>query len=141
MLLRLQHGHPIDDLPAAVSAAEVLACQEAVRDVHVDDKVRRYILEIVQGTRQHEDVLLGGSPRASIALFRTAQAIAAIGGRNFVLPDDVKRMTHPVLAHRLILRPESRLRKLTPAAVVQDVVSDVRVPVPVNHEELEDHFR
>ena len=97
-----------------VTADEMLACQEAVREIHVDDKVRRYILEIVHGTREHEDVLLGGSPRASIALFRTAQALAAIGGRNFVLPDDVKRMAQPVLAHRLILQPESRLRKVTP---------------------------
>src|ERR1700704_1214595 len=78
MLMRLQHGHPIDDLNPVVPAAEVLACQEAVRDVHVNDKIRRYVLEIVQGTRTHDDVALGGSPRASIALFRTAQAYAAI---------------------------------------------------------------
>jgi MoxR-like ATPase len=141
MLLRLQHGHPIDDLPAVVTADQVLACQEAVRDIHLDDKVRRYILEIVQGTREHDDVLLGGSPRASIALFRTAQALAALQGRNFVLPDDVKRMVQPVLAHRLILRPESRLRKLTPSALLHDIVSEVRVPVPANYEEMEDHFR
>src|SRR4051812_24515610 len=92
MLQRLQHGHPIEDLNPVVGAQEVLACQEAVRKVHVDDKVRRYLLEIVQGTRVHDDVQLGGSPRASIALFRTAQALAALAGRNFVLPDDVKRM-------------------------------------------------
>src|SRR6266436_4626142 len=82
------------------------ACREAIREVFVDPKVRRYVLEIVQATRQHEDVHLGGSPRASIALFRTAQALAAMSARNFVLPDDVKRMCLPVLAHRLILRPE-----------------------------------
>src|SRR5438128_7617665 len=78
MLQRLQHGHPIDDLAAVVSAAEVIACQEAIREVHVDEKVRRYLLEIVQRTREHDDVHLGGSPRASIALFRTGQALAAI---------------------------------------------------------------
>src|SRR5690348_6722827 len=109
MLQRLQHGHPIDELATVATAAEVLACQEAVREIHVDDKVRRYLLEIVQGTRTHDEVLLGGSPRASIALFRTAQALAAVNGRNFVLPDDVKRMVVPVLGHRVILRPESRL--------------------------------
>jgi MoxR-like ATPase len=140
MLQRLQHGHPIDDLGTVVSAAEVIACQEAVREVHVDDKVRRYILEIVQGTRTHDDVHLGGSPRASIALFRTAQALAAIGGRNFVLPDDIKRMVQPVLAHRLILRPESRLRKVTAAALLHEVVGDVRVPVPAHKEDAEDAF-
>src|SRR5262249_32796661 len=90
MLQRLQRGHPIDDLAGAVRAAEVLACQEAVRDVYVDDKVRKYILDIVQATRLHDDVHLGGSPRASLALFRTAQALAAISGRSFALPDDVK---------------------------------------------------
>jgi MoxR-like ATPase len=140
MLQRLQHGHPIDDLGTVVSGAEVIACQEAVREVHVDDKVRRYILEIVQGTRTHDDVQLGGSPRSSIALFRTAQAVAAIGGRNFVLPDDVKRMVQPVLAHRLILRPESRLRKVTAASLLHEVVGDVRVPVPAHKEDAEDAF-
>jgi len=112
-----------------------------VREVHVDDKVRKYILEIVHGTREHDDISLGGSPRASIALFRTAQAYAAINGRNFVLPDDVKRMVNPVMAHRVILRPESRLRKLTPAAILNEVVSDVRVPAPAHGEDdREDPF-
>ena len=96
-----------------VTADDVIACQEAIRDIHVDDKVKQYILEIVHASREHEDVLLGGSPRASIALFRTAQALAAVTGRDFALPDDVKKMAQPVLAHRLILKPESRLRKRT----------------------------
>ena len=135
MLQRMQLGHPIDDLNTVVSAAEVLACQEAIREVHVDDKVRRYLLEIVQGTRTHDDIQLGGSPRASIALFRTAQAMAAIQNRNFILPDDVKRMVQPVLAHRLILRPESRLRKVTPAALLHEIVGDVRVPVPSHRDD------
>jgi MoxR-like ATPase len=129
MLERMKHGHPIDDLQPVAKAEDILAAQTAIRDIHLDDKVRTYILQIVHGSREHEDVLLGGSPRASIALFRTAQALAAIGGRDFVLPDDVKRMAHPVLAHRLILKPESRLRKRTSALVVQDVVGDVAVPV------------
>ena len=111
-----------------------------MRSVHVDDKVRRYILEIVQGTRTHDDVHLGGSPRASIALFRTSQALAAVNGRGFVLPDDVKRMVQPVLAHRLILRPESLLRKVTPAALLHEIVGDVRVPVPAHNADAEDAF-
>jgi MoxR-like ATPase len=139
MLSRLQHGHPIEDLSAVVSAADWVACQDAVREVHVDDKVKRYLLEIVHGTRMHDDIQLGGSPRASIALFRTAQAQAAISGRNFVTPDDVKRMVQPVLAHRVILRPESRLRKVTTAALLHEIVSDVRVPV-VGRTEEKDHF-
>jgi MoxR-like ATPase len=142
MLQRLQHGHPIDHLTAVVPAAEVVACQEAVREIFVDDKVRRYLLEIVQKTREHEDVHLGGSPRASIALFRTAQALAAVSGRNFVLPDDVKRMVTSVLAHRLILRPESRLRKVTPAALLKEIVPEVRVPIlPSQTAAAEDYFQ
>jgi MoxR-like ATPase len=129
MLTRLQKGHPIDDLNPVVSAQDIVNCQEAIRSVHVDDKIKRYVLEIVHGSREHEDVLLGGSPRASIALFRTAQALAAVAGRDFVMPDDVKRMAKPVLAHRLILRPESRLRKKTPAGVVNEIVGDARVPL------------
>ena len=96
--------------------------------MHVDAKLTKYILEIVHGSRESEDVLLGGSPRASIALFRCSQALAAIQGRDFAIPDDVKRMAQPVLGHRIILRPESRLRKKTPAAVVTEIVSDARVP-------------
>ncbi len=130
MLVRLQRGHPIDDLPTVVSAAELVSCQDAVREIHVDEKVRRYILEIVHATREHADVQLGGSPRASIALYRTAQALAAIAGRNFVLPDDVKRMVLPVMGHRLILRPESRIRKITPATILNEIVGEVAAPVP-----------
>jgi MoxR-like ATPase len=129
MLSKLQLGHPIDELKPVVPAQEILNCQEAIRSVHMDDKIKRYILEIVHNSRENEDVLLGGSPRASIALFRTSQALAAVAGRDFVIPDDVKRMAQPVLAHRLILRPESRLRKKTPASVVNEIVSEIRVPI------------
>jgi MoxR-like ATPase len=141
MLLRMQHGHPIDELQPVAKAEDILAAQAAIREVHLDDKVRTYILQIVHGSRDHEDVLLGASPRASIALFRTAQALAAIGGRDFVLPDDVKRMALPVLAHRLILKPESRLRKRTSSLVVQDIVTDTAVPVlKESYEGVRDHF-
>jgi MoxR-like ATPase len=129
LLQRLQKGHPIDDLPPVAKAEDILAAQELIRDIHVDDKVRNYILQITHATREHEDVLLGASPRASIALFRTAQALAAIGGRDFAIPDDVKRMAQPILAHRIILKPESRLRKRTPNALVHEIVSEVAVPV------------
>jgi MoxR-like ATPase len=129
MLERLQHTHPIDDLAPVVTAADVLACQQAVREIYVDEKLRRYLLEIIQATREHSDVALGGSPRASIALFRTAQALAALQSRNFIIPDDVKRMAPAALGHRLILKPESRLRKVTAASVVQEILTDVSVPV------------
>jgi MoxR-like ATPase len=128
MLERLQHGHPIDELTPVVPAADIIACQQQVRDVYVDEKIRKYILQIVHGTRQHDAVWLGGSPRASIALFRTGQALAAIGNRDFVLPDDIKKMALPVLGHRLILKPESRLRKVTTASIIHEILGDVAVP-------------
>ncbi len=129
MLDRLQRGHPIDELTAVVTIDEVLACQQAVREVYIDEKLRNYIVELVRATREHDDVLLGGSPRASMALLRTAQALSAIRGHNFVLPDDIKRMAPAVLMHRLILRPESRLRKVTAASVVQEILDEVPVPM------------
>jgi MoxR-like ATPase len=141
MLERLQHGHPIDDLTPVVSAADFVACQQAVREVYVDARVRKYLLQLVEATRQHEDLHLGGSPRASIALFRTGQALAAMSGRNFVLPDDIKKMAHAVLAHRLILRPESRLRKITAATIVNEIVTEIAVPVIQPEEDLERRIR
>ena len=141
MLLRLQKGHPIDDIGTVVTGQDVLNCQEAIRGMHVDDKIRKYVIEIIHGTREHDDIALGGSPRSSIALFRTAQAWAAIQGRDFVLPDDVKRMVLPVLGHRVILKPESRLRKQTPAALVNEIVADVKVPMIAQQAaEAEDAF-
>jgi MoxR-like ATPase len=129
MLERLQRGHPIDDLQAVVAVEELLACQQAVREVYIDERVRNYVVEIVRASREHDDVMLGGSPRASMALLRTAQALSAVRGHNFVLPDDIKRMAAPVLMHRLILRPESRLRKVTAATVVEELLENVPAPM------------
>ncbi len=128
MLEMLEQAHPLDKLAPVVTAADLIAAQQAVRQVHVDDKVRRYLMQLVHETRDHDDLSLGASPRASLALFRTGQAMAAILGRNFVLPDDVKRVAPAVLTHRLIVRPESRLRKVTSAAIVEEILSEVPVP-------------
>lgn len=128
MLEMLEHAHPLDALQPVVTAADILACQRAVREIHVDDKVRRYLMQIVHETREHDDLSLGASPRASLALFRTGQAMAAILGRTFVLPDDVKRVAPAVLTHRLIVRPESRLRKVTSSAIVEEILSEIPVP-------------
>lgn len=129
MVERLQRGHPIETLEPVVSAEEVQACQQSIREIHVDPKVRQYILQIVRSTREHSAVSLGGSPRASLALFHSAQALAAINGFDFVLPDDVKRLAHSVLDHRLILRPENRLRKMTSTSVVDEILNQVEVPL------------
>ena len=129
MLERLQAGHPVEQLESVATAEELVACQKAVREVHVDPKVRAYLLQIVHDSRHHDDVALGGSPRASLALFRAAQAMAAIRGRNFVQPDDIKKIVGPIMNHRIILRPEARLRRRTAEAVVEEIVSEIAVPV------------
>jgi MoxR-like ATPase len=129
MLEMLKSEHPVDKLQPVLTAEQLVICQRAVRTVHVDPKIRRYITEIVHATRGHHDVALGGSPRASIALYRTAQAIAAIRGRNFVEPDDVKSIVPAVLGHRIILRPEARLQNVSVAELLTDVLDHVKVPL------------
>lgn len=133
ILNNLQMGHPIERLEPVTTAQELVECQQQVRSVHVDPKVRKYILQLVHLTRHHEHLALGGSPRASLALFRTCQAMAAIRGRNFVLPDDVKMLAEQVLCHRLILHPESRLRRITTRQIVAQLLSEIAVPV-IGHE-------
>ena len=129
MLDMLRQAHPLSQIKAVATAEELIACQQAVRQIHVDEKVRRYIVEIIHRTRQNEDLALGASPRASLALFRASQAMAAMLGRNFVQPDDIKRIATAILVHRVILRPESRLRKITAAKVIEEVISETPVPV------------
>lgn len=128
LLQRVQLGHPIEQLQPVAAVNEILDAQAAIRNTTVDPKVLDYLLKIVAATREHDGVRLGASPRASIGLLRAAQAFAAIQGFDFVLPDDIKFVAHPVLAHRLILRPESRLRKLTVNEVVQSILNHVTVP-------------
>ena len=129
MLEMLQRQHPVDSLRPVAKSEEIVAAQSAIREVHVDPRVRQYILQIISLTRGHDDLALGGSPRASIALFRCGQAMAAIRGRSFVTPDDIKRIADPVMNHRLILKPESRLRRVTTESVMEDILNKVPVPV------------
>ncbi|MBT7253969.1 MAG: MoxR family ATPase [Planctomycetaceae bacterium] len=128
MLEMLQHEHPLDRISPVVSAEELVACQTAVRNVHVDSKVRQYLVEIIHATRDCEDLGLGASPRGSIALFRTCQALAAMRGRDYVQPDDLKFIVSPVLAHRVILTPDARLRKITAEHVINEIVAEIAVP-------------
>jgi MoxR-like ATPase len=129
MLQRFETQDPLDTLEAVVTPEDVMACQQAVRQVRVDEKVSRYVVELMRATREHYDVMLGGSPRASMALSRCAQAFAAIHGYGFVLPDDVKQVLPFVLGHRVILRPESRLRKKNVAGILSEIMDTVAVPV------------
>ncbi|MFO0012577.1 MAG: AAA family ATPase [Planctomycetota bacterium] len=128
MIQLLETEHPIQSLSPVVSQQELLDVQELVKRVYVDPKVRQYILQVVHETRGHSDLSLGGGPRATIALFRASQAMAAIRGRNFVQPDEIKRIGGPVLDHRLILRPESRLRKQTAEQILDAIVAEIAVP-------------
>jgi MoxR-like ATPase len=128
MLSRLQLKHPIDDLKTVVVADEILQCQRAVRDIHVEEKLNRYIVDLIRRSREHPDVLLGGSPRASLALYRASQALAAIRGHDYITPDDIKRLAPAILAHRIILKPESRLRKVTSRSVVEELLDMAAVP-------------
>lgn len=128
MLQLLEGEHPIHQLESVVSTKELLQVQQLVKQVHVDPKVRQYILQIVHDTRSNSDLSLGAGPRATIAVFRASQAMAAIRGRTYVQPDDVKKVVGPVMSHRLILRPESRLRRITAEQVLDNIVAEIAVP-------------
>jgi len=128
MLNRQSDHHPIHDLQQVVSAEELIAAQQAIRSVYVDDLVKSYIVDLVTTTRDHPDVYLGASPRGSLALFHAARAWAAINGRDYVLPDDVKRLAEPTLAHRLIVNPSARIKNVTPQQVIEDALQHTPVP-------------
>jgi MoxR-like ATPase len=129
MLLRLQLSHPVEQVQQVVTREELLAAQQQVRRVFVHEKVRGYIVRLVQATREHPDVALGASPRGSLALLRCAQAAAAGDQLSFVLPDHVKALLEPTLAHRLILTPEARLAGRSPRAVLGQIATRVEAPV------------
>lgn len=123
--------HPIDRVAPVTDAATVVQMQQLVREIFVHEKVRDYIVRLVHRTRDSAHLTLGGSPRASIMLFRASQALAAVQGRSYVIPDDVKALVVPVLEHRLILNPESRLRRVTTSSVLSDILREVAVPAGV----------
>ncbi|MFO7664236.1 MAG: MoxR family ATPase [Chloroflexota bacterium] len=129
MLLRFEHSDPLDTLESVVTPEEILDMQTQVREVRVEESVRRYIVNVCRATRLHEDILLGASPRATMALYRTCQARAAVAGREFVIPDDVKIISPYVLTHRLVVNPQTRLRGRVPEDIVREVVNTVPVPV------------
>ncbi len=128
LLERSRLSHPIDAIKPVATAAAIERMQLSVREIHVHEKVRDYIVRLVNRTRDSTHLSLGASPRASLALFRLSQSYAAVNGRSYVLPDDVKALAVPVLEHRLILNPESRLRRVTVASVLRDILSEVAVP-------------
>jgi MoxR-like ATPase len=122
-----QIRHPLSDLKVTVSPSQVINAQEQIKHINLSNPVKRYIVEFVRATREHADVYLGASPRGSLGLFRVGQAIAAIRGRDYVTPDDVKQIVTPVLAHRVIIQPAAKLHGLTSNLVIQELLNSVAV--------------
>jgi MoxR-like ATPase len=123
-----QHHHPWEDLEQIMTAEELVHIQQQVRGIHVDPSIREYIVAITNATRSHTYIYLGASPRGSLALFRAAQAFAAMRGRGYVIPDDVKLLARPTLAHRMIVKPEARVRSITSTAILEEILQTVPVP-------------
>jgi MoxR-like ATPase len=123
-----QLRHPIRDLQPVIPVEEVLRMQEAIKNIYVSPAVKRYVVELTRSTRDSSDVYLGASPRGSLGLFRAGQARAAINGRDYVLPDDIKFLAEFVLAHRMVVNPAARLRNISASQVVQEILNVLPVP-------------
>lgn len=123
-----RQSHPLSALEQVVSAQELVAAQAAVTEVYVDDLVKEYIVSLANATRKHPDIYLGVSPRGSLALYKTSRAHAAVHGRDYVIPDDVKQMAGPTLAHRLIVSPSARIKNTDPRAVLSEILDSAPVP-------------
>ena len=128
ILDRQQLQHPIETLEAVITVEELQEAMKEIKKIYVSRPIKRYMVDLVNRTRQSSDVYLGASPRGSLALFRTGQAVAAMAGRDFVLPDDIKSMAVPVLAHRVIVGPAARLRELSAEKIVEEILENLPVP-------------
>jgi MoxR-like ATPase len=123
-----QYTHPVNQIEQVVSVEELLEAQETIKQVYIDAQIKRYIVDLVTATRAHPDVYLGASPRGSLALYRSAQARAALAGRDHVLPDDVKALAEATLAHRIIVGPAARIKDVSAQGIVAEVLKQVPVP-------------
>ena len=129
VLRRAEKYVPIEQIDAILTIEQLIELQREVKDIHVEDNIKEYIVSIAQRTRHHNQVYLGVSPRASIALMKASQAFAFIKDRNYVIPDDVQYLAKFVFGHRIILKPEARYEGVTEEAVIEQVLSDIHVPV------------
>lgn len=134
LLEKTRLSHPVEKVVPVTDAQTLVKMQAAVREIFVHEKVREYLLRVVARTRDSSHLTVGASPRAAMMLFRASQAYAAVAGRSYVLPDDVKYLAKPVLQHRLLVNPESRLRRVTAEAVLNDILKEVRIPAGVGAE-------
>jgi MoxR-like ATPase len=123
-----QYQHPIENLQQVISLDDLLNAQQAVRHVYVAEEVKQYIINIVTATRTHQDVYLGASPRGSLALFRTSQVRAAMAGRDYVIPDDVKALAEVTLGHRILVDSAARYRKITTRSILNDILNNMSIP-------------
>jgi MoxR-like ATPase len=128
MLDAQQFRHPLADLTQVVSVDELKRAQEDVKGVYVNDDIKRYIIDIVTATRTQQDIYLGASPRGALALYRASQARAAIAGRDYVIPDDIKALAEVTLAHRVIVGPSARIRDITSRSLIQNLINSTPVP-------------
>lgn len=129
ILNRFQFSNPLDDLRPVAESSDITELHEEIKNVYVDRTLNDYIVDIVSQTRRHPDVTLGSSPRGSLSLFRASQAWAFYNGRDYVLPDDIKKMVIPVLSHRLILKQEAKLKKISTEEILNSIVNKINVPV------------
>ena len=128
MLDRQHRAHPLDSLQQVIRVEDLVLAQAAVKEVHVAMPVKEYVIALVEATRHHDDVYLGASPRGSLALYNASRAWAALQGRDYVTPDDVKTLAEPTLAHRVIVNPAARIKNVDSRVVIADLLA--RVPVP-----------
>lgn len=128
VLNRQRRVHPIEGIGQVVSVEELLEAQEAIKEIYVDDLVESYMVDLVRETRQHPDVYLGSSSRGALALYRLGQARAAMFGRDYVLPDDIKALAGAALGHRIIVGPAARIKDIEQEAIVEDILAKVPVP-------------
>jgi MoxR-like ATPase len=128
MLDSQQFRHPLSELQQVVSAEDLVAAQTAIRNTYVGNEVKQYIVNIVTATRNQPEIYLGASPRGALALYRAAQARAAMAGRDHVIPDDVKALAEPTLAHRIIVGPQARIKDITAGRLLQNLLNAIPIP-------------
>lgn len=133
MLTSQQRTHPIDEISQVATDEEIIAAQRSIREVFVDELIKEYIIALVTATREHADVYLGASPRGSLALYHSAQARAAINGRDYVIPDDVKALVPATLGHRVLISPAARIKNVEPHAILEEIMDTVAVPGSAAH--------
>jgi len=129
ILSRFQQENPLDNLTNVTEAQELIKLQKLCRQIFIEGSIRNYIVSIIRTTRSHPDIKLGASPRAAMGLHQAAQTLAAVRGRHYVIPDDVKYLAVPALAHRLVAKTEARLRGHSAEEITKDIISKVPVPV------------